>query len=46
MIQGMAVDGDDVRDRSLRPVHGQLSYLQIPAKNVQRSAEFYARVFG
>ena len=26
--------------------HGQLSYLQIPALDVGRSAEFYERVFG
>lgn len=26
--------------------HGQLSYLQIPALDVRRSAEFYAGVFG
>jgi predicted enzyme related to lactoylglutathione lyase len=28
------------------PVHGQLSYLQIPAVEVTASAEFYARIFG
>ena len=37
---------DDQADLSLRPKHGQLSYLQIPAIDVRRSAEFYARVFG
>jgi len=26
--------------------HGRLSYIQIPASNVQRSAQFYASVFG
>jgi len=28
------------------PAHGQLSYLQIPAVDVSRSAEFYATLFG
>jgi predicted enzyme related to lactoylglutathione lyase len=46
MMREMAVDDDEASDQSLRPVQGQLSYLQIPAKDVQRSAEFYARVFG
>jgi uncharacterized protein len=26
--------------------HGKLSYLRIPAEDVERSATFYARVFG
>ena len=26
--------------------HGQVSYLQIPALDISRSAEFYERVFG
>jgi predicted enzyme related to lactoylglutathione lyase len=26
--------------------HGQLCYLQIPALDIQKSAEFYATVFG
>ncbi len=42
----MTVDDEHEPDQSLRPKHGQLSYLQIPAIDVQRSAEFYARVFG
>lgn len=42
----MTVDEDQVPDQSIRPAHGQLSYLQIPARDVQKSAEFYARVFG
>ena len=42
----MAVDEAEAFNQSLRPAQGQLSYLQIPALNVQRSAEFYARVFG
>jgi predicted enzyme related to lactoylglutathione lyase len=42
----MAVDEPEAFNQSLRPVQGQLSYLQIPAVDVQRSAEFYARVFG
>jgi hypothetical protein len=42
----MAVDDAEAFNQSLRPAQGQLSYLQIPARNVQRSAEFYARVFG
>ena len=42
----MAADEDEEFNQSLRPVQGQMSYLQIPAINVQRSAEFYARVFG
>jgi predicted enzyme related to lactoylglutathione lyase len=42
----MAADEAEESNQSLRPVQGQLSYLQIPARNVQRSAEFYARVFG
>ena len=42
----MAADEDEEFNQSLRPVQGQVSYLQIPAINVQRSAEFYARVFG
>ena len=46
MIRGMAADAGEEFDQSLRPVQGQLSYLQIPAIDVQRSAEFYARVFG
>lgn len=45
-MQAMAVDDEEAFNQSLRPVQGQLSYLQIPALNVQRSAEFYARVFG
>ena len=28
------------------PVHGQLSYLQLPALDVKQSAAFYARIFG
>ena len=46
MILPMAVDDDEESNLSLRPVQGQVSYLQIPAINVKRSAEFYARVFG
>jgi predicted enzyme related to lactoylglutathione lyase len=47
MIPVMAVDDDDEEsNQSLRPVQGQLSYLQIPAIDVRRSAQFYARVFG
>lgn len=46
MILPMAVDDDEESNQSLRPVQGQVSYLQIPAINVKRSAEFYARVFG
>jgi hypothetical protein len=42
----MAVDDEEPDNLSLRPVQGQLSYLQIPALNVQKSSEFYARVFG
>ena len=44
--KAMAVDDEEAFNQSLRPAQGQLSYLQIPALNVQRSAEFYARVFG
>jgi predicted enzyme related to lactoylglutathione lyase len=40
------VDDAEEYDQSIRPMHGQLSYLQIPAVDVQRSAEFYSRVFG
>ena len=42
MISGpMAVDDAEAFNQSLRPARrGQLSYLQIPARNVQRSAEF------
>ncbi|MCU1492710.1 MAG: Glyoxalase/bleomycin resistance protein/dioxygenase [Acidimicrobiaceae bacterium] len=29
-----------------RPVHGQPCYLQIPALDLWRSAEFYERIFG
>jgi hypothetical protein len=36
----MAVDDKEAFNQSLRPVQGQISYLQIPARNVQRSAEF------
>jgi uncharacterized protein len=46
MMPVMAVESYEEADQSLRPVPGQLSYLQIPAINVQKSAEFYARVFG
>jgi predicted enzyme related to lactoylglutathione lyase len=28
------------------PVHGQLSYLQVPARDVGQSATFYAKIFG
>jgi uncharacterized protein len=28
------------------PVHGQLTYLQVPATDVARSAVFYQRIFG
>lgn len=42
----MAADEAEAFNQSLRPAQGQLSYLQIPALNVRRSAEFYARVFG
>ena len=28
------------------PAHGQLGYLQIPATDIARSAEFYTRIFG
>ncbi len=42
----VAVDEAEAFNQSLRPAQGQLSYLQIPALNVQRSAEFYSRVFG
>jgi PhnB protein len=30
----------------VRPAHGQVGYLQLPALDVWRSAEFYAAVFG
>jgi predicted enzyme related to lactoylglutathione lyase len=46
MMQTMAADEEEQSNQSLKPAHGQLSYLQIPAIDVQRSAEFYARVFG
>ena len=42
----MAANEAEAFNQSLRPAQGQVSYLQIPALNVQRSAEFYARVFG
>lgn len=29
-----------------RPAHGQLSYLQIPARDISASATFYGAVFG
>ncbi|MGZ8940953.1 MAG: VOC family protein [Limisphaerales bacterium] len=29
-----------------QPVHGKICYLEIPATDVQRSAEFYVNVFG
>ena len=45
MLPVMAVDEEE-SNQSLRPLQGQLSYLQIPAIDVQRSSEFYARVFG
>lgn len=32
--------------RSTNPIHGQLCYLQIPAVDAMKSAEFYERVFG
>lgn len=32
--------------RPAGPVHGQLSYLQIPAIDVGQSAIFYERIFG
>jgi predicted enzyme related to lactoylglutathione lyase len=28
------------------PAHGQLTYLQVPATDVARSAVFYQRIFG
>ena len=28
------------------PIHGQLCYLQVPARDLWRSAEFYEKVFG
>jgi predicted enzyme related to lactoylglutathione lyase len=28
------------------PAHGQLAYLQIPALDIRRSAEFYTTIFG
>jgi predicted enzyme related to lactoylglutathione lyase len=38
---------DEPQDEGLpSPQHGQLSYLQIPALDVWRSAEFYELVFG
>jgi predicted enzyme related to lactoylglutathione lyase len=30
----------------VRPAHGQVGYLQLPALDVWRSAEFYTAVFG
>lgn len=29
-----------------QPVHGKICYLEIPATDIQRSAEFYVNVFG
>jgi uncharacterized protein len=34
------------RHDEVAPEHGQLCYLQIPAADIARSAEFYARIFG
>jgi predicted enzyme related to lactoylglutathione lyase len=31
---------------SLTPTNGKICYLEIPATDIARSAEFYARVFG
>ncbi len=28
------------------PTHGKICYVEIPASNVRRSADFYAKVFG
>lgn len=28
------------------PVNGKICYIEIPAEDVERSAEFYSRVFG
>ncbi|HVK59302.1 MAG TPA: VOC family protein [Candidatus Kapabacteria bacterium] len=28
------------------PVHGKICYLEIPATDIQRSADFYQKVFG
>jgi uncharacterized protein len=43
MIAGMTTDETDELHHV---VHGRLSYLQIPAADVWRSAEFYEKVFG
>ncbi|MBV9450134.1 MAG: VOC family protein [Streptosporangiaceae bacterium] len=36
----------DELDRAQALTHGQVCYLQIPARDSKRSAEFYADVFG
>jgi len=37
---------NDEAGRAASPAHGQLSYLQIPALDIRRSAEFYTTIFG
>jgi uncharacterized protein len=29
-----------------KPMHGQVCYLQIPARDVMKSADFYEKIFG
>ena len=42
----MPNDEDSGATSSRGLAHGQLCYLQIPAKDIRKSAEFYAKVFG
>ncbi len=48
--EGKAEDREDKEDREasrvLGLVHGQVCYLQLPATDTKRSAEFYEAVFG
>lgn len=42
----MASEDETVVTPARGPAHGQLCYLQIPARNVMESAAFYERIFG
>jgi predicted enzyme related to lactoylglutathione lyase len=40
------MEGITMNQRDNGPAHGQIDYLQLPALDIERSASFYATVFG
>jgi len=40
------MEGNHMNQRDIGLAHGQIDYLQLPALDIERSASFYATVFG